>query len=125
MSKKQKFVEVRIDYTDPETKEICIDAYPSDDDNVSGRTVARVSLDGEVIPGTNSEIEKDDLECSLVQEMIKEAKEEQANRKQELIDKVLDEIKRDVEKGDVTAIDELLKFCPAKNLKAYLPEEGI
>lgn len=119
---KQKFVEVRMDYTDPDTKEIYIDAYPSDDDNVSGRTVARVTLDGTVIPGTNPEIEKDDFECSLVQEMIQEAKEEQANRKQELIDKVLEEIKKDVATGDVTAIDELLRFCPAKNLEAYLPE---
>ena len=122
---KQKFVEVRIDYTDPDTKEICIDAYPSDDDEVQGRTVARISLDGEVIPGTNPEIEKDDLECSLVQEMIKEAKEEQANRKQELVDKVLKQIKEDIMLGDVSAVDELIKFCPAKNLKAYLPEEGI
>ena len=32
------------------------------------------------------------------------------------------EIKNDVASGDVTAIDELLKFVPTKNLLAFLPD---
>ncbi len=50
-------------------------------------------------------------------------KEEIINKKQKLIDAVLEEIKKDVTYGDLTAIEELLKFCPTKNLISYLPEE--
>jgi len=42
--------------------------------------------------------------------------------KQKLIDKVLEQIKKDVAVGDLTAIDELLKSCPDKNLKAFISE---
>ena len=42
---------------------------------------------------------------------------------QDLIDRVLEEIQKDVGNGDLTAIDELLSFIPLKNLIAYLPEE--
>lgn len=48
--------------------------------------------------------------------------EMQENNKQFIIDKVLEEIKNDVRDGDLTAIDELLKYVPIKNLKSYLPE---
>jgi hypothetical protein len=46
---------------------------------------------------------------------------DQAN--QDLVDTVLEQIKKDVASGDVTAIDELLKFIPEKYLIAYLPEK--
>lgn len=39
-----------------------------------------------------------------------------------LIDKVLDRIKEDVSFGDMTAIDELLRFLPTDILKGYLSE---
>ena len=42
---------------------------------------------------------------------------------QDLVDMVLEQIKKDVASGDVTAIDELLKFIPEKYLIAYLPEK--
>lgn len=42
---------------------------------------------------------------------------------QELIDKVLEQIAKDIEDGDLTGIEELLKAVPEANLKAYLPEE--
>lgn len=42
---------------------------------------------------------------------------------QPLIDKVLDHMKKDIEAGDLTAIDELLKFVPKQYLEGYLPEE--
>ena len=39
-----------------------------------------------------------------------------------LIDRVLEQIKTDVEVGDVTAIEELLKQVPTQVLVDYLPE---
>jgi hypothetical protein len=42
--------------------------------------------------------------------------------KDELIDMVLEEIKRDIEMGDLTAIAELLQTVPDEILKSYLPE---
>jgi len=43
--------------------------------------------------------------------------------KQKLIDLVLDQIEYDIDVGDLTAIEELLKYLPKERLKAYLPEE--
>lgn len=40
----------------------------------------------------------------------------------DLIDLVLEQIRVDVDAGDFTAIEELLKYVPEKNLIAYLPE---
>lgn len=42
--------------------------------------------------------------------------------KQQLIDLVIEEMKKDIASGDVTAIDELLQFVPEEYLKGYLPE---
>ena len=41
-----------------------------------------------------------------------------------LIDKVLKQIECDVDSSDLSAIEELLKSVPEKNLIAYLPEEN-
>jgi len=41
----------------------------------------------------------------------------------DLIDTVIEEIKRDIEVGDVSAIWELLSNCPTEQLIQYLPEE--
>lgn len=49
--------------------------------------------------------------------------EQADNLKQLLIERVIDNIKRDIEYGDVEAIEELLRFCPTTNLINYLPEE--
>ena len=35
---------------------------------------------------------------------------------------VISETKEAIEMGDVTAFDELLKFVPIKNIRAYLPQ---
>ncbi len=40
-----------------------------------------------------------------------------------LIDRVIEEIKSDIEYGDTTSIDELLRFIPKENLIQFLPEE--
>ena len=39
------------------------------------------------------------------------------------IDKVIAQIRTDIENGDTTALAELLCFLPIENLIAYLPEE--
>jgi hypothetical protein len=44
--------------------------------------------------------------------------------KEELINLVLMQIVADVNGGDLTAIEELLKPLPTDTLKAFLPEEG-
>lgn len=120
----QVFVEVKIDYIDPDTGNITIDCYEDDDDNSdTARMVAEVTIDGEVVRGTNPNITEADFQDPLVIEAIEEAKEKQKEIKQELVDKVLEEIKRDVNSGDVTAIDGLLILCKAKHLKDYLPED--
>ena len=43
----------------------------------------------------------------------------------ELIDEVLNRIAEDAHNGDLTAVEELLKFAPRENLIAYLPEEKL
>lgn len=43
-------------------------------------------------------------------------------KKQQLIDLVIEEIKKDIASGDVTALDELLSAVPEEHLKGYLPE---
>lgn len=43
--------------------------------------------------------------------------------KEHVINQVIAEMRKDFANGDVTAIDELLKFTPIKNLKSYLPEK--
>lgn len=40
----------------------------------------------------------------------------------DLIDQVISQIVQDIENRDYTAIEELLKFVPEKNLIAFLPE---
>lgn len=49
--------------------------------------------------------------------------EEREQLQDNLLDTVISEIKRDIECGDVSAIWELLSFCPIQNLIQYLPEE--
>ena len=40
----------------------------------------------------------------------------------ELIDKVFEQIKKDLEAGDMTSIQELLDGVPEKNLRSFLSE---
>ena len=40
-----------------------------------------------------------------------------------LVDSVIEQIKEDINCGDLTAIDELLRFVPKENLIGYLPEK--
>lgn len=43
--------------------------------------------------------------------------------KQRLIDACLEQIKSDVENGDMTAIEELIRELPTDSLVNYLPEK--
>jgi hypothetical protein len=49
--------------------------------------------------------------------------EEAQIKKQELIERVVEQIKDDLNTYGAEAIEELLRFCPTKNLVGYLPEE--
>jgi len=49
--------------------------------------------------------------------------EEAQNKKKELVERVVEQIKQDLAEYGVEAIEELLFFCPTKNLVGYLPEE--
>ena len=45
------------------------------------------------------------------------------DRKQEIVDAVIESLKKDFNLGDYTVLDELLSFIPIKNLIQALPEE--
>lgn len=49
---------------------------------------------------------------------------EKPKTKEELVDMVIDQIKNDINCGDVDSLSELLRFVDDKTLIAYLPEEG-
>lgn len=42
-----------------------------------------------------------------------------------LIDKVLEQIKKDLENGDATALEELLQYVPIDILQGYLSESEL
>ncbi len=42
---------------------------------------------------------------------------------QQLVDEVIEEIQKDIRNGDLTVLDELLKFIPKRYLIESLPEE--
>lgn len=44
------------------------------------------------------------------------------SNKMTIIDYVIDQIKLDIENGDITALEELLKHIPIDYLQGYLPE---
>ena len=114
----KEFLEVRNTHTN-EQGDISIDGYKTEDDNEEGVVIATVNLDGLVCYSSmNTQI--DAVNSPLIQEAIKEAQETQKELKQLIIDKVIKSIQKDLEMGDSTAIDELLMFCPSKNLQAYL-----
>jgi hypothetical protein len=123
MSEMKTIAEVRNDYRDDDTGKYTIDVYLTEDDDENGFVAAEVDADGNVEWRPNIFPSLYGVyDITPIEEAIKEAQEKQAEIKQELIDRCLSEFKNDVASGDVTAIDELLKFVPSKNLQAYLPE---
>ena len=115
------FKEVKNDYTDPDSGNICIDAFKTLKGDEEGSVVAQVTPDGKVIIGENAH--EKDLRCEVVINSIKEALGLQEGFKQALVDKVIDDLKSDFESGDYTVLDELLKFIPCKNLMLSLKNE--
>ena len=45
---------------------------------------------------------------------------EVGNKQEEIYDKVLEQIKKDVAEGDLTAVDELIRLVPREYLEGYL-----
>ena len=68
--------------------------------------------------GCSDEHNTCDSEIKIHEEHLEEVNSE----RQELIDNVLLNIQEDIEGGDLTAIEELVKFIPSQFLKGYLPE---
>ena len=48
---------------------------------------------------------------------------ERADLRLKLLEEVLEQIKKDIDSGDVESILELLNFCTTINLMYYLPED--
>jgi hypothetical protein len=121
---KKVYSEVISDHEDPDGN-IAIDVYEKDAED--GSCICLVSPDGKVFLGQHAMDIKEHLSCSLVRDEIAAAQERQEERKQSLIDKLLVQIRDDMNagqnQGDVTVLDELLKFIPCKNLMKALPEE--
>lgn len=109
--------EIRNDYTDSAEGLTHIDAWtsPNDDD---GRTIATIDLDGNVT--YKDERAKTDKGA---QEAIREILNRNEEKKQELSDAVYNKIKTDLEEGDGTVLEELLKMIRSSNLLQSLPEE--
>lgn len=103
--------EIRNDFEDNGI--VHIDAWTTADDNENGSVIAKIDLaTGEVV--YNDDRAKKD---EYAQEMIGEILD------QRLVDRVLDEIKKDVLAGDLTAVEELILNNSKKDLIAYLPED--
>lgn len=49
--------------------------------------------------------------------------EEREQLQDNLVDTVIEQIKKDIEAGDVSAIFAMLTYCPAEHLIQYLPEQ--
>ena len=102
--------EIRNDFEDTGT--VHIDAWITPDDNENGTVIAKVHPDGSV-EYLDDRARKD----KYAQEMIIEAVQ------QKLFNTVIYHIQEDLAMGDVTALEELLSYCPKENLIGYLPEE--
>lgn len=116
---KATFTEVNIDHVDS-TGERYIDAYFSDDDEDSGIVLGVVDTALNVKWYNGFEPNKE-LHANVL-EAVEDAKELQKEDKQELVDKVMGEMKEDFKGDDHTAIDEMLMLVPKEILEGYLPE---
>jgi hypothetical protein len=101
--------EIRWDYLDDH---FTIDAWLTDDDMEEGKVIAKVDKEGNV-----QYLDERAKTNPYAQEIIAEVKQ------QCLLDRVVKRIELDLEQGDVSAIEELLSYCPKENLIGYLPEE--
>lgn len=119
MSKtKSLWKEIRNDYTEQGTGLTSIDAWTSPNQDEDGRSIATVDLDGNVI--YKDERAKTD---KAAQEAIREVLDRNEETKQKLIDAVCEQMKRDIEQGDCTVLESLLKDITSTSLLQALPED--
>ena len=125
-SEKRFYSEVRSHHED-EDGNISIDAYETEDENEEGKVLCVVSPDGKILFSNDNQFFKIRLEDVLVREEIIAALKRQEERKQKLVDEVIEEQKEMMgvppNQGDFTVLDELLKFIPCRNLMQSLAEE--
>jgi hypothetical protein len=117
-NQKQIWTEIRNDYTEQGTGLTSIDAWTSLHADDEGKSIATVDLDGNVI--YKDERAKTD---KFAQEAIQEILVRNEETKQKLVDAVYLDIKKNLEEGDGTTLEELLKMIPSANLVQALPEE--
>lgn len=89
------------------------------DDGVSS-TVHDVTNDIEL---SERDVPYEDLSDDTLEQICNVLGLDFSVRKELLISKVIEQIKIDINKGDVTAIDELLRFLPSVYLEGYLSED--
>ena len=116
---KSPWKEIRNDYTDSAEGLIYIDAWTSPDDDEDGRTIATIDLDGNVT--YKDERAKTDKGA---QEAIREILNRNEDKKQELVDAVYNQIQKDLEEGDGTVLESLLKEITTTSLLQSLPENN-
>lgn len=111
--------EVKADFTDEETGITSVDAYLTDDENEGGTVIATIDDKGNVT--YNDVRAKGD---TYAQEIIQEAMRKIEDERHDVVDKVIEALKKDFENGDYTVIDELLVHnVSMKVLRASLPED--
>jgi len=119
MSKtKSPWKEIRNDHTDSAEGLTYIDAWKSMKDD-EGASIATIDLDGNVT--YKDERAKTDKGA---QEAIREILNRNEDKKQELIDAVYNQIKKDLEEGDGTVLESLLKEIATTSLLQSLPENN-
>lgn len=111
--------EIRSDYTEDETGITHIDAWVTGDDDEEGKTIATIDDFGNV-KYVDERAKSDQYAQEVIQEKIREKEDE----RHELVDQVIEQLKKDFAVGDYTVIDEILVHnVSMKVLRASLPEE--
>lgn len=90
-----------------------IDAWLTDDDNEEGKTIATIDMETGEIIHHDVRAKSDPYAQEIINEVIH----------QRLLDRVVEVIRRDIDGGDYSAVEELISFCPQENLIQSLPEE--
>jgi len=120
-SKKAKSIwnEIRTNYTEDETNITYVDAWLSDDDDENGTSIATIDDKGNV-----TYIDERAKSDKYAQEEIQAAVQRIEDARHELVDKVIERLKKDFLEEDYTVIDEILVHnVSTEVLKNSLPEE--
>jgi len=110
--------EIKADHTDEDLGITHVDAWTSPDDDENGTIIATIDDKGNIT--YKDERAKSD---KYAQEIIQEAIIRIDDERHELVDKVIEVLKKDFLDGDYTVIDEILVHnVSVKVLRASLPE---